>query len=93
MNMVFTASLQQRAVLAGKSAEEEELEHELVKPFNEIQLVQVQPGQSRSGQAGSECCQAWRTLRQEHQWDQRGSWQFITGVKNLQLELPAFMTH
>jgi hypothetical protein len=27
-----------------------------VKPLIEIQLVQVQPGQSRSGRAGSECC-------------------------------------
>ena len=34
-----------------------------VKLFVEIQLVQVQPGQSRSGQAGSECCHSsgdWR---------------------------------
>ena len=27
-----------------------------MKPLNGVQLVQVQPGQSRSGQAGSECC-------------------------------------
>ena len=34
-----------------------------MKPLVEIQLVQVQPGQSRSGQAGSECCHSpgdWR---------------------------------
>jgi len=30
--------------------------HEHVKPLNGIQLVQIQPGQSRSGQAGSESC-------------------------------------
>jgi hypothetical protein len=29
---------------------------ETVKLFVGVQLVQVQPGQSRSGQAGSECC-------------------------------------
>jgi hypothetical protein len=29
---------------------------ELAKPLVGVQLVQVQPGQSRSGQAGSECC-------------------------------------
>lgn len=36
---------------------------ETVKLFIGIQLVQVQPGQSRSGQAGSECCHSsgdWR---------------------------------
>jgi hypothetical protein len=36
---------------------------ELVKPLDEVQLVQFQPGQSRSGQAGSECCHSsgdWR---------------------------------
>jgi hypothetical protein len=36
---------------------------ELAKPLIEVQLVQVQPGQSRSGQAGSECCHSsgdWR---------------------------------
>jgi hypothetical protein len=32
--------------------------YEAVKLFNEIQLVQVQPGQSRSGRIGSECCHA-----------------------------------
>ena len=34
-----------------------------MKPFDEVQLVQVQPGQSRSGRAGSECCHSpgdWR---------------------------------
>ena len=34
-----------------------------MKPLNEIQLVQVQPGQRRSGQAGSACCHSpgdWR---------------------------------
>ena len=34
-----------------------------MKLFIEVQLVQVQPGQSRSGQAGSECCHSpgdWR---------------------------------
>ena len=31
-------------------------EDERVKPFSEIQLVKVQPGQSRSGQARSESC-------------------------------------
>jgi hypothetical protein len=34
-----------------------------VKLFIEVQLVQVQPGQGRSGQAGSECCHSsgdWR---------------------------------
>ncbi len=33
------------------------------KPLNPIQRVQVQPGQSRSRQAGSECCHSpgdWR---------------------------------
>jgi hypothetical protein len=34
--------------------EEERCEH--VKPLNGIQLVQVQPGQRRSGQAGNESC-------------------------------------
>jgi len=36
---------------------------ETVKLFIEIQLVQVQPGQSSSVQAGSECCHSpgdWR---------------------------------
>ena len=36
---------------------------ELAKPLVGVQLVQVQPGQSRSGQAGSECCHSpgdWR---------------------------------
>jgi len=43
-----------------------------VKPFSGIQLVQVQPGQSRSGQAGSECCRSpgdWRATKRT----QRGS--------------------
>ena len=31
-------------------------DHELMKPLIGIQLVEVQPGQSRSGQAGSACC-------------------------------------
>ena len=35
---------------------EEDVEHELTKPLEEIQLVEIQPGQSRSGQAGSESC-------------------------------------
>ena len=38
-------------------------DHESVKPISGVQLVQVQPGQSRSGQAGSECCHSpgdWR---------------------------------
>ena len=34
--------------------EEERSEH--VKPLNGIQLVQIQPGQRRSGRAGSESC-------------------------------------
>ena len=29
---------------------------ELAKPLSEVQLVQVQPGQSRSGQVSNECC-------------------------------------
>jgi hypothetical protein len=36
---------------------------ELAKPLVGVQLVQVQPGQSRSGQVGSECCHSpgeWR---------------------------------
>jgi hypothetical protein len=36
---------------------------ELAKPLVEVQLVQVQPGQSRSAQAGSACCHSlgdWR---------------------------------
>jgi hypothetical protein len=33
-------------------------EYESVKLSIETQLVQVQSGQSRSGQAGSECCHA-----------------------------------
>ena len=33
-------------------------EYESVKLSVETQLVQVQSGQSRSGQAGSECCHA-----------------------------------
>ncbi len=40
---------------ATKSVAEEE-RHERVKPLNGIQLVQIQPGQRRSGQAGSESC-------------------------------------
>ena len=31
-------------------------DHESMKPLIGIQLVEVQPGQSRSGQAGSACC-------------------------------------
>jgi hypothetical protein len=42
---------------AGKSAEGGDLRRALKLPI-EIQLVQVQSGQSRSGQAGSECCHA-----------------------------------
>jgi hypothetical protein len=34
----------------------EEERHEHVKPLRGIQLVQIQPGQRRSGQAGSESC-------------------------------------
>jgi len=41
---------------------------ELTKPLVGVQLVQVQPAHSRSGQAGSECCHSpddWR-LRSIH---------------------------
>jgi hypothetical protein len=41
-------------------AGEERDEH--VKPLNGIQLVQIQPGQRRSGQAGSESCTCARRL-------------------------------
>jgi len=41
---------------ARQSLGEGEPDHEQVKPFIRIQLVGVQPGQSRSGQAGSESC-------------------------------------
>ena len=34
---------------------------EVAKPLVGVQLVQVQPGQSRSGQAGSECCHSRAT--------------------------------
>jgi hypothetical protein len=34
----------------------EEERDERVKPLDGIQLVQIQPGQRRSGQAGSEAC-------------------------------------
>jgi len=41
-----------------------------MKPFVGIQLVEVQPGQSRSGQAGSESCLSlgdWRGLKRRQQ--------------------------
>ncbi len=41
---------------ARQSLGEEEVKYELRKPLEEIQLVGIQPGQSRSGQAGSESC-------------------------------------
>jgi hypothetical protein len=41
---------------AKQSLGQEELGHEIVKPVKGIQLVKIQPGQSRSGQAGSESC-------------------------------------
>jgi hypothetical protein len=34
---------------ARQSLGEEEVKHELTKPLEEIQLVEIQPGQSRSG--------------------------------------------
>ena len=49
-------------LIARESAEEGE-PGEMAKPLVGVQLVQVQPGQSRSGQAGSECCHSpgdWR---------------------------------
>jgi putative tryptophan/tyrosine transport system substrate-binding protein len=44
-----------KTVALGK-ARERRIRDESVKPLKEVQLVKVQPGQSRSGQAGSECC-------------------------------------
>ena len=43
------------AIALGKARKRRNYD-ELAKPFDEIQLVEVQPGQSRSGQAGSESC-------------------------------------
>ena len=44
-----------QAIALGKARERRILD-ETVKPLKEVQLVQVRPGQSRSGQTGSECC-------------------------------------
>jgi hypothetical protein len=44
------------AIAPDRSLGEEDFMHEWMKPLNGIQLVQVQPGQNRSGQAGSACC-------------------------------------
>jgi hypothetical protein len=47
-----------------------------VKLLIEIQLVQVQPGQSRSGQADSECCHSpgdWR-VRSVHSEEAGREW-------------------
>jgi len=44
-----------RAIALGK-ARERRIRDESVKPPREVQLVKVQPGQSLSKQAGSECC-------------------------------------
>lgn len=44
-----------QAIALGKAWRRRSLD-ERVKPSIATQLVQVQPGQSRSGQAGSECC-------------------------------------
>ena len=43
------------AIALGK-ARERRIRDESVKPLKEVQLVKVQPGQSLSRQAGSECC-------------------------------------
>jgi len=60
-----------RAIALGKAWERGN-RHERVKPLRGAQLVEIQPGQSRSGQAGSECCHSpgdwWVTKR-----TQRGS--------------------
>jgi len=45
-----------QAIAPGKSLGKGGFCHERMKPFNGTQLVGIQPGQSRSGQAGSECC-------------------------------------
>jgi NAD(P)H dehydrogenase (quinone) len=43
-------------VIALGEARKRRNDDELAKPLNEVQLVQVQPGQSRSGQVSNECC-------------------------------------
>jgi len=51
----FELVINLKTVALGK-ARERRIRDESVKPLKEVQLVKVQPGQSRSGQAGSECC-------------------------------------
>jgi hypothetical protein len=45
-----------QAIAPGTKPGEGGVRHERMKPFDGTQLVGIQPGQSRSGQAGSECC-------------------------------------
>ena len=54
--MLFPRTTNNPGYRARLSLGEEDVEHELTKPLEEIQLVEIQPGQSRSGQAGSESC-------------------------------------
>ena len=51
----YDAGKKIKGIALGK-ARERRIRDESVKPLKEVQLVKVQPGQSRSGQAGSECC-------------------------------------
>jgi hypothetical protein len=50
------ASVEIQAIAPGTKPGEGGIRHERMKPFDGTQLVGIQPGQSRSGQAGSECC-------------------------------------
>jgi len=50
-----SAYVEIQAIALGK-ARERGIRNETVKPFKEVPPVQVRPGQSRSGRAGSECC-------------------------------------
>ena len=63
----FLASARTEVIALGKRRKGGS-DHESVKPINGIQPVQVRPGQSRSGQAGSACCHSpgdWR-MRSVH---------------------------
>ena len=70
--MVFPLVVRNAGYRARQSLGEEEVKHELMKPLEEIQLVEIQPGQSRSGQAGSESC-LWSGNRPGMKRRQRGS--------------------
>jgi hypothetical protein len=52
----FSPEFTQTGSYRARKAWERGNNHERVKPLNGIQLVQIQPGQRRSGQAGSESC-------------------------------------